>query len=86
MSQFEQTAIEALADAWASIDGKVDAFRAGKGAKSIEGEPGGRYSGYMAEAEEMLKRLLKRGFILSPAGSWPLSYQEGLGQSTPTNG
>jgi hypothetical protein len=38
MSQFEQTAIEALADAWASIDGKVDAFRAGKGAKSIEGD------------------------------------------------
>jgi hypothetical protein len=68
MSNFEPAAIEALADAWASIDGKAEKFRAGKGAASFEDEPGGHYSGYMAEAEEMLVRLLKRGFILTPTG------------------
>lgn len=65
MSQFDPIAIEAVASAWASIDGKLDQFYAGKG-KPLEQEPGGHYSGYMAEAEEMLKRLLKRGFILTP--------------------
>ena len=68
MSQFDPATVEALADSWASIDGKVDAFRTGKGAATLEDEPGGHYSGYMAEAEEMLKRLLKRGFIVTPAG------------------
>jgi hypothetical protein len=68
---FDAAAIEALADAWASIDGKVDEFRAGKGAKSIEDEPGGHYSGYMAESLEIMKRLLKRGFIVTPTGSYP---------------
>lgn len=55
-------AIEAVADAWASIDGKVELFRSGKNAKSIEDEPGGHYSGYMAEAAELIARLRKRGF------------------------
>jgi len=57
--------IEALAEAWASIDGKLDDFRAGKTAPNIE-DFGGRYAGYMAEAEEMIARLAKRGFWLAP--------------------
>lgn len=68
MSQFDPVIIEALADAWASIDGKVEKFRAGKGATSIEDEPGGYYSGYMSDADELAKRLLKRGFIITPQG------------------
>lgn len=68
MSQFDPIIIEALADAWASIDGKVEKFRAGKGAASIEDEPGGYYSGYMSDAEELAMRLLKRGFIITPQG------------------
>jgi hypothetical protein len=68
MSQFDPATIEALASAWASIDGKLDKFFAGKGKARLEDEPGGHYSGYMAEAEEMLKRLLKRGFIVTPTG------------------
>ena len=68
MPDFDPETIEALADAWASMNGKVDAFRAGKGAASLEDEPGGHYSGYMADAQEMLKRLLKRGFIVTPTG------------------
>lgn len=39
----------AEADAWASIDGKLEKFRAGK-AKPLLEEPGGHYSGYMAGA------------------------------------
>lgn len=60
--------VEALADAWASIDGKVDKFRAGKGCASIEDEPGGHYSGYMAEADEMIRRLNARGFDVVAIG------------------
>lgn len=58
-------ATEALADAWASIDGKLDDFRAGKG-KPIDEQPGGRYDGYIADAEEMIRRLGRRGFKIVP--------------------
>jgi hypothetical protein len=68
MADFDPETMEALADAWASIDGKGDQFRAGKGAASFEDEPGGHYSGYMAEAQEMMLRLLRRGFIIVPNG------------------
>jgi len=57
---------EALAEAWASIDGKLEKFLAGKDVSIIEDEPGGHYSGYMAEAEELIQRLHKRGFKIVP--------------------
>lgn len=68
MSKFDPAMIEALASAWASIDGKLDKFFAGKG-KPIDEQPGGHYEGYIAEAEEMAARLLKRGFIITPTGA-----------------
>ena len=55
------TPAEALADAWASIDGKVEKFRKGKTAKSIMSY-GGYYAGYMEDAEELISRLHARGF------------------------
>lgn len=55
--------IEALADAWASIDGKLDKFRRGKTAKNIMAY-GGHYAGYLADAEEMIERLARRGYVL----------------------
>ena len=58
-------AAEALADAWASMDGKLDDFRAGKHAGSLDDEPGGHYSGYLCEAQEMLKRLERRGYRIA---------------------
>lgn len=67
MSKFDAAMIEALASAWASIDGKLDKFYAGKG-QPFEDQPGGHYDGYIAEAEEIASRLLKRGFIISPSG------------------
>lgn len=66
--KFDPHTVEALAEAWASIDGKLEAFRAGKGAAKLEDEPGGHYSGYMAEAHELSERLLARGFIVVPNG------------------
>lgn len=54
----DSTTIEALAEAWASIDRKLDEFRGGKG---------GHYSGYMADAGELAKRLMQRGFSIAPA-------------------
>lgn len=58
----------ALADAWASIDGKVDEFRLGQKATSILEEPGGHFSGYLYEAEEMIRRLHDRGYQVLPLG------------------
>lgn len=60
-----ETAIEALADAWASIDGNLDDFRAGKTAPSIE-DFGGHYAGYIEDAKELAKRLQARGFWIAP--------------------
>lgn len=51
--------VEALAEAWASIDGKLEKFRDSKGAPL---EAGGHYDGYMEEAKEMIRRLRTRGF------------------------
>jgi hypothetical protein len=47
-----------LARAWASIDGKRDEFDAGDGAASLEDEPGGHFSGYMADTEELVARAI----------------------------
>lgn len=61
--------VDAVADAWASIDGKVDEYRAGKNAMSIMDEPGGHFSGYQADARELIERIAKRGFVLVPVAS-----------------
>lgn len=58
-------AVEALADSWASIDGKLDQFRDCKASPMLE-EDLGSYEGYMAEAQEMIKRIEVRGFKLVP--------------------
>ena len=55
---------EALADAWASIDGKLDKFRAGRGLPITE-QPGGHYCGYLEDAHSMIERLERRGFIIT---------------------
>lgn len=56
---------EALAEAWASIDGKLDRFRACKVDPELE-FVGGYYGGYMIEAKEMILRLEKRGYTVVP--------------------
>lgn len=49
--------VEALAEAWASIDGRLNHFNA-------KGDTHGSRAGYMCEAEEMIRRLEKRGFTV----------------------
>ena len=57
--------VEALADAWASIDGTLEKFRAGKGL-ALQDQPGGYYDAYIADAEAMVERLEARGFTIVP--------------------
>lgn len=57
--------IEALAEAWASIDGKLFAFKADKDLL-LQDDGDGSYEGYMAEAKEMTNRLAVRGFKIVP--------------------
>lgn len=59
MTERDQAAVEALADAWASIDGKLDEFR--------NPGPDGHYDGYMIEAREMIHRLEARGYVIVAA-------------------
>jgi phosphoserine phosphatase len=58
-------AVEAVAEAWASMDGKLEEFQKGKTADSIESF-GGHYAGYMSDADELVDRIKERGFILVP--------------------
>lgn len=55
--------IEALADTWASIDGKLERFRANRTDRSLD-LTDGSYPGYMYEAGEMIVRLRRRGFVI----------------------
>ena len=54
---------EAVADAWASVDGKLDAFRAGRGLP-IAAQPGGHYVGYLCDADALIERIERRGYRL----------------------
>lgn len=53
--EFSEEIIEAFAEAWASIDGKLGLFLEGKKNSSVVDEYG-HYGGYLAEAEELLIR------------------------------
>lgn len=57
----------ALAEVWASIDGKLEKFKQGEGERKQGGisPSGGYYDGYMCEAAEMIARLEKRGFTVT---------------------
>lgn len=52
-------AVEALAEAWASIDGKLDEFRAANGEDVT-----GHRDGYLIEAAEMIERMERRGYTV----------------------
>lgn len=58
--------IEALAQAWASIDGKLERFIADRDSVALN-KADGSYAGYMAEAREMERRPLSRGYAIVPA-------------------
>lgn len=56
------TGREAVAEAWASIDGKLDEFKGGR----CGFDEKGHYEGYLSEASELLARVEKRGWKLVP--------------------
>ena len=59
-TEFSEAVVERFARAWASIDGKVEAFDRERGVPIPDDIEAvgftGHYLGYMAEAEELLKR------------------------------
>ena len=68
MREIDDRAVNALAEAWASIDGHLEAYhreRAGNSETSSHPYEG-RYDGYQAEAHEMINRLRERGFDVTP--------------------
>lgn len=67
MSEHDPAAVEALADAWASIDGKHEEFWACKADPARETLEG-YYGGYTEEAAEMITRLERRGFTIRAIG------------------
>lgn len=62
------SAVNALAESWAEINGKLTEYEECSKAEDYvrEGELGGYCSGYRADAELMIDRLAKRGFQIAP--------------------
>ncbi len=54
--------VEAVAESWASIDGKLERFREDK--TGSLGQMDGCYDGYMIEAKELLVRAERRGYAI----------------------
>lgn len=61
---------EAVAEAWASIDGKLESFRKGR---NIVDDDAGHYVGYMADAQELIERVNARGVMMIPVW-WIITY------------
>lgn len=61
--------VDAVAEAWASIDGKIDAYRRERDNDIDWDDPTftGHFYGYQAEAEELIRRLEARGFSVIPS-------------------
>ena len=62
----DSRAIDALAEAWASMDGKLEAYLADKALPPGQDSETEYYQGYQCDAEEFIRRLRKRGFDIVP--------------------
>jgi hypothetical protein len=58
-------AVQAVAEAWASCDGRLEAFRACSENPAREASEG-RCAGYLVDAEALIARLYERGFVVMP--------------------
>lgn len=63
MDDYPTPEIEAMAEALASADGKLEDFMACKANDEAE-KSGGYYGGYLCEADSAIQRLRKRGYIV----------------------
>lgn len=64
MRSMSDPAVEAFARVWAGIDGKLDGFDRCKKSVDLD-RTEGYYSGYLAEAQEFLRRLEQRGYTVT---------------------
>ncbi len=64
----ESRAINAVAQSWASIDGKLECFESERDVANDASilSQGGYYEGYLTEAAELVRRLATRGFKIVP--------------------
>jgi len=53
--------LDAIAESWASIDGRLEEYRMGRAGKTVTADRGGFHEGYLTEAEELLARAEARG-------------------------
>ena len=67
----DDPATEALAEVWATMDGKREEFAYGKTDRKTDEWHGGYYAGYMADAEGMIEGLREKGFVLVRAEDRP---------------
>lgn len=61
----KRRAIEVVAEAWASIDGKTDRFNMCRD-NEVADSADGTYSGYIQEATDLIQRIERRGFKVIP--------------------
>lgn len=57
-------ATEALAEVWATMDGKREKFLRCKGDREADENDEGYYAGYISDAEGMIEGLREKGFVL----------------------
>lgn len=62
-------AIDAVAESWASIDGKITSYEIEERSQNMgynDPRYTGHYEGYQAEARELIERIRRRGFDVAP--------------------
>jgi hypothetical protein len=64
--KYDDATVGALAESWSSMIGELETFLSERQNVSPQNpeSPTGTYEGYMADAEELLKRLEERGYRL----------------------
>jgi hypothetical protein len=68
--------IEALAEAWASIDGKDDRFLANREDRGLD-LTDGTYPGYMEEAAALIRLVALSGYAVVPVEPTPAMLEAG---------
>ncbi|KQP31410.1 hypothetical protein [Methylobacterium sp. Leaf100] len=69
MAKFADEIIQALAESWAGMDGHLADYKRERdeGISLFDPTCTGHYEGYYAEAQSILERLERRGFVVVPA-------------------
>lgn len=73
VAEMTKKAVDAVAESWASIDGKLDTYKRERDDPNADYKSGftGHFDGYQAEAEEMIRRIRARGHDVVPLATSP---------------